>query len=190
MSMMTAASDAEVIAESKRNPDVFSLLYHRYAGQLFRYAVLRVGPDLAEDIVANAFVAAFRARDTYDTASESARPWLYAIVSRELAQYHRKEKSRYRALARTSYHPSDEPFADLVDNDVSVRALRRQLANALAQLSSPDRAVLLLVAWGDLRYDEVAQSLGIPIGTVRSRLNRARTKLRAVLSSEIIEVLT
>ena len=64
---------------------------------------------------------------------------------------------------------------------VAAGALRSRLAAALAALSTRDRDVLLLIAWGDLTYEEVADALGIPIGTVRSRLHRARSHLRAAL---------
>jgi RNA polymerase sigma factor (sigma-70 family) len=75
---------------------------------------------------------------------------------------------------------TDSP-ADRVDADVTAQSSRGELALALASLSAGDRDVLLLVAWGDFSYEEVARALNIPIGTVRSRLNRARRKVRAAL---------
>lgn len=86
-----------------------------------------------------------------------------------------------RAFARTGHDPVLEGHADLVAEQVSARALHRELAAALAQLSSGDRDVLLLVAWAYLSYEEVAAALRIPVGTVRSRLNRARRRTKAAL---------
>jgi RNA polymerase sigma-70 factor (ECF subfamily) len=87
----------------------------------------------------------------------------------------------YRALARTGADPVTEAFTDRVDDRVSAGTASRQLAAALARLSTELRDTLLLVAWGDLSYEEAATALGVPIGTVRSRMNRARSKLRRTL---------
>ncbi len=88
-----------------------------------------------------------------------------------------------RALARTGVDPIAETWSDRVEDRVTAQAARAPLAAALADLSVRDRHVLLLVAWADLSYLEVAEALDIPVGTVRSRLNRARKKLRSVLGT-------
>lgn len=170
--------DASVIAASRTDPDAFAVIYDRYAAQLYRYAYRRVGAQVAEDVVADAFLAAFRARDGYDTSRPDARPWLYAIVTSALARHHRAERARYRALARTAPEQEEDVLSDRVASSVSAWAARGALGSGLAALSGRDRDVLLLIAWGDLSYEEVAQALSIPVGTVRSRLNRARRKLR------------
>ena len=87
----------------------------------------------------------------------------------------------YRALARTGVDPAAELDADRVASAVSAAAAGRQLATALAKLSEGDRHVLLLFAWAELRYEEIATALDIPVGTVRSRLHRARSTVRAAL---------
>jgi RNA polymerase sigma-70 factor (ECF subfamily) len=89
----------------------------------------------------------------------------------------------YRALARTGVDPAAEPDADRVARSVSAAAAGRRLAAALAKLSTGDRHVLLLLAWADLSYEEIATALDIPIGTVRSRLHRARTTVRTALGN-------
>jgi RNA polymerase sigma factor (sigma-70 family) len=179
LTVLSDSPDAVVIAESRRDGDAFAILYDRYAGELYRYAYRRVGKEIAEDVVAEAFLAAFRARDRYDTSRPDARPWLFAIVTKELARHHRREKARYRALARSPVEPPPDELAEQVAGYVSAQAARRPLAAALARLPARDRDVLLLIAWGDLSYEEVARVLSIPVGTVRSRLNRARRRLRA-----------
>jgi RNA polymerase sigma factor (sigma-70 family) len=174
-------ADSAAIRESLRQPEQFGLLYDRYATVLHRYAGRRVGDEVADDLVAATFLAAFRARQRYDLARASARPWLFGIMTKEIARRHRTERARLRALERAWPDRPADGLADQVAADVSARAARGRLAAALARLSPAERGVLLLIAWGELSYDEAAQALGIPVGTVRSRLNRARRKVREAL---------
>lgn len=132
-------------------------------------------------MVAATFLAAFRARRRFDTTRPDARPWLFGILTKELAKQHRKERARLRAIARACTDAPEAGHAEAVADGVTAWAARQQLARALAVLAPGDRSVLLLIAWCDLTYDEVAQALAIPIGTVRSRLNRARRKVREAL---------
>jgi RNA polymerase sigma factor (sigma-70 family) len=181
VAMSDAATDAAVIVASLDDPARFSVLYDRYAAQLYRFAYRRVGHDTADDVVAEAFLAAFHRRKRYDPNQPDARAWLFGILVRELAGHHRREQARYRALAKL---PADGPTpgpADRVAAEVGAGALRGILANALADLADGDRDVLLLIAWGDLSYPEVAAALRIPVGTVRSRMHRARRQLREAL---------
>ncbi len=174
-------ADAAAIRESLGHPECFGVLYDRYAAALHRYAGRRVGDDVADDVVAATFLAAFRGRERYDLDRASARPWLFGILTKELARRHRTEGARLRALARAWSEPPDGGLADRVATDVTARAARGALAAALARLSADERGVLLLIAWADLSYEETAQALGIPLGTVRSRLSRARAKVRQAL---------
>ncbi|NRQ38192.1 RNA polymerase sigma factor [Nonomuraea sp. NN258] len=176
--------DAELIRRSVGDPEQFAALFDRYARQIHRYAARRIGTQAADDIVAETFLAAFRRRGTYDTSFPLARPWLYGIATTLVARHRRQEERMLRALARTGVDPLPEPIADAVVRRVAARDKERELAQALASLSRGDRDVLLLVAWEGLSYEEVAQALGIPPGTVRSRLHRARRKTRAVLGDE------
>ena len=176
-------SDAAEIELSLRHPERFAVIFDRYAGQIHRYAARRLGPAAADDIVADAFLIAFRHRSRYDTSQASARPWLYGIATNLISRHRRSEVRMYRALARTGLDPVVEPDADRVANSVSAAAAGQQLATALAQLSTGDRHTLLLVAWADLSYKEVATALDVPIGTVKSRLHRARTTVRAALGN-------
>ncbi|MET8157231.1 sigma-70 family RNA polymerase sigma factor [Sphaerisporangium sp. NPDC005289] len=173
--------DSDLIAESRGRPEAFATLFDRYAAMLYRYVSRRLGPEVAEDLVGETFLIAFGRRDHYDLAYPDARPWLFGIVTKLVSRHHRAEAARYRALMRNPVDAVVEGHAEQVASEVTARASRSVLAPALAGLSQGDRDVLLLIAWGDLSYEEVAHALGIPIGTVRSRLNRARRKVRAVL---------
>jgi len=173
--------DAAAIELSLNHPEQFAVIFDRYAAQLHRYAARRLGPAVADDLVADVFLIAFGRRGRYDTGQASARPWLYGIATNLISRHRRAEARMYRALARTGVDPVAELDADSVASAVSAAAAGRQLAAALARLSDGDRHTLLLFAWADLRYEEIATALDIPIGTVRSRLHRARTILRTAL---------
>jgi RNA polymerase sigma-70 factor (ECF subfamily) len=175
-------SDAHVIARSLADVGVFGSLFDRHAAIIHGYLSRRVGTHLADDLTAETFLVALRKRASYDSSRPDARPWLFGIATRLLQHHYRQEARQYRALARTGFDPVAENHADAVAARVAAGALTRELAAGLARLSKGDRDVLLLIAWGGLSYAEVADSLGIPVGTVRSRLNRARKKLRGVLT--------
>lgn len=183
MDTVAGLSDAAEIELSLRHPERFAVIFDRYAEQILRYAARRIGPAAADDLVADVFLIAFGRRSRYDTSQASARPWLYGIATNLISRHHRSEVRMYRALARTGVDPVVEPDADRVARSVSAAAAGQQLAAALAKLSAGDRNVLLLVAWADLRYEEIATALDIPIGTVRSRLHRARTTVRSALGN-------
>ncbi|MFD0742402.1 RNA polymerase sigma factor [Phytohabitans flavus] len=126
--------DANVIRESLADPDRFAELYDRYAAQLYRYAYQRVGPQNAEDVVAETFLAAFEARRSYDPGRPEARPWLFGILTKKLARHHRSEKARLRALARAAPDAATPSPADRVAARVAAAGVAPQLAAALAGL--------------------------------------------------------
>ena len=173
--------DACVIGRSRDEPEVFEVVFRRYADQIQRYVARRVGADAADDVVAETFLLAFRQRERYDLSSACARPWLYGIATNLIGRYRRAEVRQYRALARVGVDPVAESFADRVDEVVSASAVNRRLAGALAALPASHRDTLLLVAWGGLSHQEAAAALCVPAGTVRSRITRARSKLRRAL---------
>ena len=110
-----------------------------------------------------------------------ARPWLYGIATNLIGRHRRAEIRQYRALARTGLDPVTECFTERADARVSADGESRRLAAALAKLPTGHRNALLLVAWGELSYEQAAVALAVPIGTVRSRLSRARGRLRQAL---------
>ncbi|RAY14955.1 RNA polymerase subunit sigma-70 [Actinomadura craniellae] len=175
------AGDSTLIRESLERPEAFAGLFDRYAGVLYRYVSRRLGPEVAEDLVGETFLVAFDRRHRYDLSYDDARPWLFGIITRLVSRHRRTEAARYRALLRSPVDGGAECPADRVAAGVTAAAARPALARALAALPARDRDVLLLVAWGDLSYEEAARALSIPVGTVRSRLNRARRKVRTSL---------
>jgi RNA polymerase sigma-70 factor, ECF subfamily len=179
--------DASLIAESVRTPERFAEIYDRYFDEIHRYVAGRLGRDAADDLAAETFIDAFRKRTVFDPARGAIRPWLYGIATTVVARHRRTEARRYNALARVLARSAADLQADDQEDQVAARvsaqARRKPLARALARLSDDDRDVLLLVALADLSYDEVAAALSIPAGTVGSRLNRARRKVREALGA-------
>ncbi|KAB2350099.1 RNA polymerase sigma factor [Actinomadura rudentiformis] len=159
----------------------FDEVFDAYFAEIRRYAAKRLGPDAAADVAAQTFLEAFRQRRRYDPQRGNVRTWLYGIATKVVGRHQRAEIRALRASARLSPGRHTEEHAERVDSRVSAQGLRGELAGAIAALPRGQRDVLLLVALADLSHDEVAAALGISYGTVGSRLNRARTKLRKAL---------
>ena len=177
-----AADDAAVIESSRREPERFAVLFDRHAPHIHRYLARRAGREVADDLVAETFLTAFAKRDRYDLSYTDARPWLYGIATNLVGQHRRDEVRQYRIRQAATAEPAMAGHAERVASDVTAQAMRPLLSAALAALPDGDRDVLLLIAWEQLTYDEVARALAIPVGTVRSRLHRARAKLRQALA--------
>jgi RNA polymerase sigma factor (sigma-70 family) len=173
--------DAGVIELSISEPEAFGTIFDRHSPYIHRYLARRLGRDAADDLLSEAFVAAFRRRRSYARDRVDARPWLYGIAANLVRQHRREEVRRLRLQASVRAEPDHPGPADAADERVSAQAGRKPLLAALAGLAHRDREVLLLVAWEDLSYPEVATALNIPVGTVRSRLHRARRQMRAGL---------
>jgi RNA polymerase sigma factor (sigma-70 family) len=176
-----AGSDAQVIAASRLEPHAFATIFDRHFDAVHRYLARRVGADLADDLAAEAFTEAFDSRARFDAARTDARPWLFGIATNLLRHHHRSEARRLRAYARVDRPPDIHGAEGVIEARLDAERAGPMIATALAQLSTDERDVLLLYAWADLRYEEIAVALQIPIGTVRSRLNRARGRLRELI---------
>jgi RNA polymerase sigma-70 factor (ECF subfamily) len=167
-------------------PDPIAVLFDRHYGAMYRYLRRRVGLPLAEDLASQVFAEALRSRARYDPAQPGAgAPWLYGIAHNLLRQHLRTEQRQLRAYARTGVDPLVADDTDAVVARVDAAAVGPKLAAALADLRSGDRDVLLLFAWADLGYGEIASALGLPLGTVSSRLSRARRHLREAFETRL-----
>src|SRR5437763_12910005 len=177
---MTSPSGAEVIGRSLSEPEAFGLIYDRHAATLLRFLGRRAGAKVAEGLVGELFRVAFERRKTFDASRASALPWLYGIGANLLLKHRRGEARRLRANARMATGlEAAEARASTAALDA--RLLFPRVADAIEALPDGDREALLLFVWEDLSYQSVAEALELPIGTVRSRLNRARTQLRELL---------
>jgi RNA polymerase sigma-70 factor, ECF subfamily len=167
--------DARLIAASLEEPAAFAAVFDRHWAGIHRYCASRA-PSAGEDLAAETFRIAFDERAKYDRRYPDARPWLYGIATNLLRRW-------FRTVARQSAPLGlpDAGFEDDALGRVEAAALAPALAAALATVAREDRDALLLYAWADLTYTEIALATGDPVGTVRSRIRRARTLLRTHL---------
>ena len=175
-------TDAGLLARCGADPECLGRLFDRHADAIHRYLARRVGPDDADDLLSEVFLAADRGRAGYDQRRPDARPWLYGIASNLSA---RQFRSRTRAAAATAKLAVRESVAtpEVLDVDrVDSESAWPQIAAALDDIPDDQRDALLLFVWEELSYDDIAAALDVPVGTVRSRIHRARTALRELLA--------
>ena len=179
---MSSPSDAEVVGRSLGEPEAFGLIYDRHAATVLRFLGRRAGAQVAEGLVGELFRIAFERRKTFDASRVSALPWLYGIGSNLLLKHRRGEARRLRATARMAAPeaPATRGSAPALD----ARLLFPRVADAIEALPDGEREALLLFAWEELSYRSMAEALELPIGTMRSRLNRARAHLRELLEPD------
>jgi RNA polymerase sigma-70 factor (ECF subfamily) len=175
------AEDRELIGASVREPARFAEIFDRHFAAVHRFVDRRLGRDAADSLAGEVFRIAFEQRDRYDRARPSCLPWLYGITNNLVLKEYRRRGRHLRAVGRLGRELSSPDGTAEIDARVDAHAAWPGVAAALAQLSDGDRDVLLLVAWEDLSYEEVADALEIPIGTVRSRLHRARSRVRELI---------
>lgn len=175
-------SDSEIVRESLEQPAAFSDLYERHARVVHRYASRRLDAAAADDIMSETFLVAFDRRSSFDLGVDDARPWLLGIATRLIRKSRRIEARMWRSL-QTSTSAQDHALDDAADR-IDARRAVGELARRIGALSAPDRDTLLLSAWGDLDYAGVAHALGVPVGTVKSRMNRIRRLLSDATTSE------
>lgn len=159
----------------------FDVLYRDHAPALLRYLRRRLGAQRAEDATAEVFARALQSKDRYVDRGDTALPWLYGIATNVVADHRRSERRRLRAVERLA---RDAGPGRTVDADLrGVDGFDGGLVRMIRRLSSADRETLLLIAWGELTYDETAVALDIPPGTVASRMTRIRRLAAAQASS-------
>jgi len=165
-------TDGRVIRRSLADPHAFGAIFERHFEAVYGYARHRVGAQLAEEIATDVFSRAFDRRKTFDVTRGDARPWLLGIAANLLRRHWRTERRRLEAYARSAGGSASE--------DAETRI---EVVAALDSLSRDEREALFLFAVADLSYDEIAAALAIPVGTVRSRLARARGRVRERLGA-------
>jgi RNA polymerase sigma-70 factor (ECF subfamily) len=162
------------------------VVFDAYAKSVYNHAFRLTGDwSVAEDVMAATFLEAWRARQRITEDGGSLCPWLLGIAT-NLTRSHRRASRRYRkAVERLPVLDGFPDFADdltgRLDDAARVAALHRALAN----LREPELEVLALCVWSDLGYADAAEALGVPVGTVRSRLSRARTRLARLTDQEL-----
>lgn len=163
------------------DPGDFEAVFREQFPAVYWFIARRVGTSMAEDLAAETFATAYRRRLTFRSDQGTVRAWLYGIAVNILRNHWRAEQRSLEREARALAMSEPPDGSDVIDQRVSAAALAPVLAKALASLNQHQRDVLLLHAWADLSYEEIGTALGIPPGTVRSRLSRARAALRSQL---------
>jgi len=173
--------DAQLIARSVTDGRSFELLFDRHYRRIHRFCSARAGLDAADDLASETFVIAFRRRADYDSTYPDAAPWLFGIAVNVVRAFRRRELLRRRTVDRGPFVFG--PAADSSDASGRSDALRA----ALRGLGERDRDLIVLYAWAGLTYEQLGETLGMPVGTVRSRLSRVREHLRRELEPEFVE---
>lgn len=174
-------TDGELFRRAVDEPEAFGEVFERHGASVWRYVRSRLGEASAEEVVAETFLVAYRRRERFDPSYGSARPWLLGIATNLIRRRRRDEQTHLSALQRFPAPDPEDVTADL--DRLDAQRLRPVLVEALLTLSVEDRDTFLLVAVGELTYTEAATALGIPVGTVRSRIHRARAILRERIGS-------
>ena len=154
----------------------FGQVFEAEVEPLHGYIARRLGSSAADDLTAETFAIAYRRWEDLDP-SRPVRPWLFGIASNLIRHHWRKERRMLRAYARSGVDPvlteDDAPLERL-----EAQAARPAVAAALADLRHEEREVLFLHTWAELSDTEIADALSLPLGTVKSRLSRAREHMR------------
>jgi RNA polymerase sigma-70 factor (ECF subfamily) len=182
-SPFTGRADRTTVDRTTVDRGTFEQWYEQYVGDVYGYVSRRLGREMAEDVTSETFVQAWRRRERFEASRGVPRAWLFGIATNVIRDHRRSEQRQLTAYARTGVDP-------LRDDEDLVAALGRadvdliwpQVAAALAGLGHDERDVVWLHAVGELTYVEIAEALDIPLGTVRSRISRARARLSRVLA--------
>ncbi|GGO56989.1 RNA polymerase sigma factor [Streptomyces lasiicapitis] len=172
--MTTDLDDEELLSRTARDPAAFEPLVVRHSAALHGYFARRA-PHAADDLLAELWLQAYAARRGFDPARGPARAWLFGVARNVLSAHWRRTARQRPALPGDG---GDDPW-EAVDARLDAAAVAPRLRDLLAGLPEEERELLLLVAWEQLTPGEAAAVVGIPAGTARSRLHRARTRLRA-----------
>jgi RNA polymerase sigma-70 factor (ECF subfamily) len=170
--------DAELWELSTKDPEAFGEIFRRHARSVFAICYWRTGDAaMAEDVTSVVFLEAWRRRELVVLEQRSALPWLLGVANHTSRNATRSLRRYGQALRRLDGHrnlPSDDDVIDRIDAETSLN-----LVNEVARdLSDQEREIVLLVFWSGLSYEATAVALGVPVGTVRSRVSRTRRKLQ------------
>ncbi len=173
-------SDEAILQESLARPAAFSELFSLHGDRLHAYFTRRAGRFAADDLSSELWLRAFRKRSTFDPCRGTVLGWIYGIA-RNLVRHHYRDVGRRREvnseMVDAGAFAAEIDLADRVADRVSAESAMQRARAAYAGLSDREREILELFIWDELSYREISQTLAIPLGTVRSRLARARQRL-------------
>lgn len=172
-----SVGDDQIVAQSVGDPNRFGVIFDRYFVTIHGYLSRRLGRSRADDLAGEVFRVAFEARARYDSARGEVRPWLYGIANNVLRRHLRDGERAERAWARVTLH-MDHTTDERLEDQLDAQLLAVRLQQSLDRLMPVDREALMLFAVEQLTYAEIGVVMATPIGTVRSRISRARSHLR------------
>jgi RNA polymerase sigma-70 factor (ECF subfamily) len=174
-----AARDDELLAASCADPEQFGVFYERHAAAVFRFCARRTGSrEVAEDLTAEVFAAAYVKRSAFRRADVPTRAWLYGIARRQIGTFHRRRRvaDRYRRRHGVADAEATDEL-DQVEALIDLEPLVMKLEDALAELPRTQEQAVRLRIVDQLPYDEIARRLGCSAGAARVRVSRGLTTL-------------
>jgi RNA polymerase sigma-70 factor (ECF subfamily) len=172
------SDDASVLRASLEAPGRFEEVFDRHHERIWRFLARLGGPECADDLASEVFVIAFARRATFDPERGSVTSWLYGIAANLARTRARRLVRGVGVLGRLRLQRvPDVPVGAALEERDDVASV----VASMDQLSAPHREVLVLFAWEELDYQTIAEVLDVEVGTVRSRLARARSHLRELL---------
>lgn len=184
---MMTMNDAALIELSQVEPEAFGEIFDRHFTAIYRFCARRTGPGRGEDLAGDVFRWAFEFRHRYDLSRPDARPWLYGVALNFVRDALRSSGREFAAYGRL-FDPGIDVLNEIdfqVASALDAKSDLAAVAMALEGQPIEDVETLLLYAWEGLSYAEIAESLNVPIGTVRSRLNRIRQRLLCLLDESV-----
>lgn len=177
--MATDADEGDLVDRLRSDdPEALAALFDRYGDRIYNHCFRATGDwSEAEDATASVFLEVWRHRRRVQAHDGSALPWLYGVATNVCRNLNRSRRRRHRALAALPRPPAEPDLADRVVERVSTTARMQAVLAVIDDLPAREREVLGLVAWSGLSYEQAAAALDVPVGTVRSRLSRARARL-------------
>jgi RNA polymerase sigma-70 factor (ECF subfamily) len=184
---VVAATDRDLWADAVGgDADAFGVLFERHARAVYNFA-FRWTADWAsaEDLASEVFLTAWRRRGevVFTTESGSVLPWLLGVATNHLRNQRRGRRRADAAIARLDPSGAQGDFSDEVLGRMADERRMAEVCAAVGRLAEHERDVLALCAWAGLDYEEAAIALELPVGTIRSRLSRARTHLRELVET-------
>lgn len=179
---MPARDDAALWLAGRTDPDAFAELFERHARTVFVFCAQRCDDlALADDLTSAVFLEAWRKRRSVDLIGSSALPWLLGTANNVVRNSTRALRRHRRALARLPKIDVESDFSEEAAARLDSQREFERARRAIDALPEGEREVAMLVLWGGAAYEDAAQALGVPIGTVRSRVSRARAALGQTL---------
>ena len=172
-------SDVELVHQLRDGaPEALSELFELYGDRIHTHCFRRLGSwHEAEDATASVFLEVWRHRERVRLHDTSALPWLYGVATNVCRNAARGTRRRLRLVGRVPDPADEHDHSDVVAERVDAEVRMRRVLAAIDALPERERDVLALVAWAGLTYEQAAAALDVPVGTVRSRLSRARGRL-------------